>query len=111
MNPDSEKQFVENVKQHLDQHAEALDDMTAARLKGLRARALQQPRQARVGWLPATGLATAAAALLAVVVWYQAPLNEPGLPGEWDMLAASEELELIDELEFYAWLEEIESST
>jgi hypothetical protein len=110
MNRDSENVFLERVKQQLDQHAEALDEVTAARLKSARTRALDAGSRSRMGWLPMTGLATAAAALLAVVIWNQLPGDDSVMPGEWDMLATSEELELIDELDFYAWLEETEAS-
>ena len=54
-------------------------------------------------------MAAAAAALLAVLVWQQQPGDLPGVQEDWDILAGGEELELIEELEFYDWLEQTQS--
>ena len=48
-------------------------------------------------------------ALLAVLVWQQRAGDLPGVQEDWDILASGEELELIEELEFYDWLEQTQS--
>ena len=110
MSTDDDKHFVQQVKAHLDQHADDIDELTVARLRAARMQALEhQPRRAR-SWLPMTGLATAAAAVLAVLLWQQGG----GLPaGEdaWEILASGEDLELIEEWEFYDWLEDIQANS
>ena len=111
MKSEDEGAFVEKLRERLDRHAEHLDELTAARLRAMRSRALaEQPVRAR-RWLPVAGLATTAAALLAVLVWHQRPGEFNGLQEDWELLAAGEELELIEELEFYDWLEHTDSSS
>ena len=102
MSADSEGQFVERVKNQLDRHAATVDDSTTARLGAARRRALHTQAQRPRRWLPAAGLATAAAALLAVLVLMQ-PSQRPEINGELWM--TQDDIEVIEELEFYAWLE------
>jgi hypothetical protein len=113
MRQNSEKAFIEKAKQQMDRHAEQLDELTSARLKAVRQTALQQHTRFAVNWLPLSGLATATAtaAVFAVVIWYHHPNDMPALAEEWELLAASEELELIEELEFYDWLETTQPSS
>ncbi len=49
---------------------------------------------------------TAAAALLAVLVRQQNADDLSGVQEDWDIAAGGEELELIEELEFYDWLKQ-----
>ena len=74
MSAGNDRQFVERVKRQLDRHAAGVDDLTAARLGAARRRALQLQERVRHRWLPAASLATAAAALLVVLVLMQ-PLH------------------------------------
>lgn len=111
MSLDKEKAFLEQVQQHLDRDAENLDDLTAARLAALRRTALAQPTRRVPGWLPVGGVAAATATLLAVVLWNGTSGGLNGLPGDPALLAQVEDLELIEELEFYAWLDEIEANS
>jgi len=111
MSPNEDKAFVDDVRQHLHRHAHNLDELTSARLGAIRKRALDEETRPVIGWLPVGGLATAAVALLAVAIWAIAPQAPDGVPGDLELLAQVEDLELIEELEFYVWLEEIESSS
>lgn len=105
MKPD-EQAFLTEVKQRLDDHVNDMDPLTAARLQAARKAALQGKSRRTIGRLPVTGFATAAVMLLAIALWYQgnsapsAQFNE-----DWELLASGDELELIEELEFYNWLE------
>ena len=77
----------------------------------MRIKALEQKRGSSFKWLPLTAVASAAAAVFAVVIWYQNPGETSVFNEEWEALASSEELELIEELEFYDWLETTHSSS
>ena len=111
MSVDREAAFTEKVKQELDRHADAVDELTAARLQAIRKTALNGAARPGFSWLPATGLAVAAAALVAVLVWNPVPEDQNGLPGDTQLLSQMEDLELLEELEFYAWLEATHSSS
>jgi len=110
MSTDREDAFAEKVKQELDRHADAVDELTAARLQAMRKTALSGAVRTGFSWLPATGL-VAAAALVAVLVLNLVPGDINGLPGDTELLSQMEDLELFEELEFYAWLEATQSSS
>jgi hypothetical protein len=108
MSSKTDSEFVGQVRQQLDQHADAVDELTAAQLGAARRQALSQQRPARQVWLPLVGLATAAAVILVSFMLIQPPpVQDAGL----DLWVASDDLELIEELDFYAWLEETQSSS
>ncbi len=105
-----EQAFLNQVRQQLDRQADALDELTLARLRAARARALEQVpgRARRRAWLPAAGMAVAAALVAAVLLWPSAP-RLPAGADDLDLLAAGEDLELSEELEFYDWLDSTQS--
>jgi len=64
---DNDKVFVDQVRQALDQHADALDEVTAARLAAARRKALDaRPRHTH--WLPVAALSALAASVLTVAL-------------------------------------------
>lgn len=113
---DVRRRFEQEAGRQLRQGAEDLDARTLARLRQAREQALAELGQQRrrpawfAGWQPALG--AAAVAGLAVALWLgretAAPPPaatagaEPAL--ELEALLADENLELIEELEFYDWL-------
>lgn len=103
-----EQAFLANARRVLDASASAVDPATRARLKSARAAALaaRRPRlSARLNWwLPAGGLATAAAAALLTWSLWLAPAA-PGFE-HLDLLTAADSLEFYSDLEFYTWLAE-----
>jgi len=108
MSSDTDSEFVGQVRQQLDQHADAVDELTAAQLGAARRRALSRQRPSRRVWIPLAGLATTAAiALVSFMLVQQPPLQDMG-PDLW---VASDDLELMEELDFYAWLEETQSNS
>ncbi len=111
MKSEHDATFVDELRQRLDRHADNVDEVTAARLRAMRSRALAEKPERVRRWVLVTGLATAAAALLAVLVWQQQRSGLNGLQEDWELLAAGEDLELIEELEFYDWLEHTQSSS
>ncbi|HHO68564.1 MAG TPA: DUF3619 family protein [Gammaproteobacteria bacterium] len=105
-----EQAFVDRLRQQLDRQADELDELTLARLRAARARALEQARGGARShaWLPAAGMAVAAALVAAVLLWPSAP-KLPAGADDLDLLAAGEDMELIEELEFYDWLDRTQS--
>jgi len=100
-----DKPFVERVRQTLDRHAGALDATTASRLAAARRHALAA-RPRRVHWLPVAAWSAVAASVLTVALL----LNTNGgtekvEPGALEMAAQLEDTELIEDLEFYNWLD------
>lgn len=89
------------------------DGPTSSRLTQARHRALRELGAPAHGWqtrwLPA-GLVAAAASILLVVMMGRLPDTAPGLTTEvatdLEILLDTDDLELIEELAFYAWLDE-----
>ena len=121
----ADEHFVEQAGRMLRDGAQALDASTRSRLNRNRQKALLELREHSPirrwiadQWVPAVGAATAA--LLVAGLWFgvgmQTPseLNSkqitvtPADSGELldlDVLLADESLEMIEELEFYLWMD------
>ncbi len=110
---EKEKRFVANVKKALDLGEENLDAGTQSKLTRIRHQALdagehQASPVRRWFMLPVAGLATACAIVLGVSIYLKQPNGlQPNLE-DLDLLAAEENLEFYDGIEFYAWLAEEE---
>ncbi|MCH8039896.1 MAG: hypothetical protein IH977_06050 [Nitrospinae bacterium] len=113
---ENDQAFVAFAKQQLDQSVEPLDSETVTRLRAMRYEALHSQPQ-RIPWLwPASGLATACTAILALVLWWSGPtenghLGVGGLVEDLDLLAAADNFDLYEDLEFYSWLAEQDQSS
>lgn len=118
MNEEERTRFEQDAQRALREQADALDAATRSRLSRARQEALAEfdrasarPAWLGSGWQPALG--AAAVAVLAVALWTGrgGPPVEPALPATDDpalaleLLLADDSLELIDELEFYDWVE------
>jgi hypothetical protein len=122
MNTNGLPPWTDQARVLLDESAQALDASTLSRLNRARQAALAQraPRR-RAAWvfLPA-GLAGACALLLAVGVWHgrRAPTAMPAQAavavsangsavnaGDLDLIASGDDLEMMQDLDFYAWLD------
>jgi hypothetical protein len=110
----SDRALEERSKELFERSAGAIDAATRSRLTQARVRALQElgPERSvwRSSWLLPVG-ATAAAALAAWTLFMQpGALPEQSLQvaalGDLELLLGEEDLEMIEELDFYAWLEE-----
>jgi len=113
--PGPNREFEARTKQAFDESVSRLDARTRSRLTQARYAALAQVEthlgtravQARRYWMPAVGLA--AAAVLAVVMMPSIRSQKPvATLAEDDMplLLDSDNVEMLEELEFYAWLDE-----
>lgn len=116
MNDQDEAGWIARVREQLDQDARDLDAATASRLNRARQTALDlglRRQRSRGWWLP-FALATAVAVVLALSVTLRTPDSAPQAPAlaapavadDLELLAAGEDLEMIEDLEFYAWLEQ-----
>ena len=102
------------AKELFDESVERLDGRTRSRLTQARHAALDSLRAGSPRWqgfrLPAAGLAAVVLAAVMVVTWTglkQTPSSGGGLPlDDFDIVADSDNLEMLQDVEFYAWLED-----
>lgn len=110
MNQDArEKQFVSRLKDRLDQRLEALDGETVAQLHAARQKALQSMPRSRPRWIAMGGWAAAAASVLLVMTLWNTDIrsvDEPGFIEDLELLSTKEDIEFIEDLDFYLWLED-----
>lgn len=108
--PDDNSEFERRTKVLFDRSVEQLDAATRTRLAQARASALDElePRAAhrrwRV-WAPAAGLAAAALATVAVLFEKRSGSQRTSPLDDLELLA-NEDLDMMQELDFYAWLDE-----
>lgn len=108
--PDRQEEFAKQAKALFDESVDKLDAATLSRLNQGRHRALAElDRETSqpgiwLRWVPVTGVA--AAALVTVLVMNgEAPVEQPVTASDFEMLLEEDSLEMLDELEFYTWLE------
>ena len=99
--------FARDIKRHLDQSLDYLDEGALSRLRNARAAALAD---APSGWTrrwPVGAAALVSAAALAVGVWfYPLGVAHEGSPLEdLELLATVEDPQVYEDLDFYYWLE------
>lgn len=111
-----ESEFETRLKRAFDSSVSELDGRTRSRLAQARSRALERARHAGPaqwlrggrGLIPAG--AVAAAVVAAALVWQSPVTLRPGIEladaGDWEILLGEDELEMLEELEFYVWLED-----
>ncbi len=104
-----ENRLTDQIRQRLDQQADALDELTVARLRAARLRALGQAKRPHHRWWPLLGSALAAALVVAILVWQQ-PVELPGALDDLDIVASGDDLDMIEDLEFYDWLDETQTA-
>jgi len=106
----ADKAFVEQAKTHFDKSVADLDGATRSKLNQGRQAALAEAGsggQRWLSWAPATGVA--AAALLAVALMTGNPSTEqllqPGPDTDIEILLTEDSLEMLEDLEFYSWID------
>ena len=118
---EQESDFVVQAHATLDDSLNHLDTRTTARLQAMRKQTIAEYRekgkgaQPRQRWLvPATALAaTVVVAVLAIGRWQQNASDHNIMANLEDMslLTDKEDLELYEELEFYQWLADEQSTS
>ena len=111
-----QKQWLDKIKQDLEQSSEQLDAETRARLLASRRKALATLPESPSSWLtswwePAGAVAMVAAAVFAVILWQGrlGPDAELIQSTDMELIASSDNLNFYEELEFYQWLDEVEN--
>ena len=102
--------FVEKASQLFDASVDGLDGETRSKLNRGRQAALaelQTGGRRWTQWVPAGGVAVAAVA--ALIVWsmsLQVPeLDAPGVASDMEILLTEDSLEMLEDLEFYSWID------
>jgi hypothetical protein len=112
-NEKREREIAERARQLFAASVAGLDGQTRSRLTQARTRAVEAAGRRRFDWWFAPArlvpLGAAAAAVLAVALFWQIPTStlapvESTVLNDFDILLEGEELDLFEELEFYAWL-------
>ncbi len=102
---DANRRFEERARRLFREQAESLDGATRSRLAQARARALERQERPATFWPWLSAGAVAAVAGVTAVAVLQT--RDATLPLEdLDVLMADESLELLEDLEFYLWLDE-----
>lgn len=102
--------FTLRAKKHFDTSVENLDGETRSRLnRGRQAALAELDKGGRrwIEWAPAAGVA--AAAVVAVVVWTGDPPTDALTPAtmnsDIEILLTEESFEMLEDLEFYSWID------
>jgi hypothetical protein len=104
----TDERLAEQAKEAFDQSVDGLDAATLSRLNRGRQAALAQaghPGREWLRWMPATGVA---AAVLLVMLTLEGPgdidvISAPAT--DLEILLGGESIEMLEELEFYSWLD------
>lgn len=106
--PERDEVLERRVRAALDEAAARLPATRAARLAAARARAVEAARGRRRLRLVPAAVAAAAAAVAGVALLrpWRAAAPPPEAVEDIEILTAAEPLELIEDLDFYRWLEE-----
>ncbi|MBL3591000.1 MAG: DUF3619 family protein [gamma proteobacterium endosymbiont of Lamellibrachia anaximandri] len=126
MNREQDKAFSDWAKSRLDEQMETLDVDTLSRLRQIRANAVQEAQLHRrtlwsrvlafagvdggvngTSWVSAGSLAMVAMLLVVSVLFLQRSGDglSPDLLPVMEIIAAEDEIELYENLDFYRWLE------
>ena len=110
--PLDEKELTAKARDLFDDSVERLDAATLSRLNQGRQQALQEIRETGTAgqwarWVPAGGLAAAAA--VAVVVWQGMPVEHSapaaGTATDFEIMLSEDSLDMLEDLEFYSWID------
>jgi hypothetical protein len=106
MSDRKDDEFLQRARTELDRGARALDELTVARLRAARRRALDAAPRRRIGLVAAAFAATAVTAGLVALLVFTPAANPPAVGLEQIDLLVEAEIDLYDNLEFYRWLTE-----
>lgn len=108
----SDDTFLREAKARFDESVEGLDAATLSTLNRSRHRALEEAGRhnpAVLRWVPVTGVAVAV--LVGVMVMQPEPVAVDPLPAgvdDMEILLGEESIEMLENLEFYAWIDALE---
>jgi hypothetical protein len=105
--------FLEKARQSLDHSIEELEPATVDKLNRIRQDAIREPvtkarRLPLAWWGPAGSVVTA---LVVAAVWLSGPEPAPSFAmNDMELLTSEEDLEMMQDIEFVAWLMEQEDA-
>lgn len=109
----NDDELLEQIHNSLDQSVQQLDGETRSRLASARAEALQGRERQHNYWLPAGGFAAASLLAAALLIYNPTDQATDGFPlalldegQDLEIITALEQPELLEDLEFYYWLDE-----
>jgi len=109
---EKEARFLEKARQGFLASEEHLDAGTLSRLRDARVRAVEVTGDRGRGffwipnWVRIGGVATAAAAVLVFMIWFDTPKQELPVksPDEVEIVLNADNMDLYEDLDFYEWL-------
>ncbi len=104
---ESDDKFAREAKALFDESIDRLDAATLSALNRRRQAALEAARKERREWLrwaPAFGV-TAAIVVAVMVALPRTDVVDVVPPDDMDILLGEDSIEMLEELEFYAWME------
>ena len=104
----TDEEFIKSVSTTLEESTENLDAATRSRLTTARYQALAQKDKKPSPWffIPAGAFASLFAAMLIFANWSEnSELDNSPLMDDMELLSSNESFELLEELEFYEWLD------
>lgn len=104
-----DKDFIYEIKSHMDRSLDEIDPAISSGIRAARYQALEQGQKRWISWgLPITGLASAAAVIVIALGLFKSPdlSIRPDQLEIVEILTSKEQLDLYENLEFYAWLAE-----
>ncbi|HKE49801.1 MAG TPA: hypothetical protein VKB52_17175 [Rhodanobacteraceae bacterium] len=108
MNTRHDEDWIRRATALLDRSAEDLDAATLSRLNRARQAALDERRRVPRRWIWSAAFAGAAAAVFAVAIGLHRRVDAPApqalQAGDIDVLTNDDDVDLYENLDFYAWL-------
>lgn len=109
----NDESLMPQVRAALDSQTEELDTNTLARLHAARRLAIaelearaQRRAQRTAWWVPAGAFATVAMAAAVYTLWNGSSISPPDAEfADIQMSAEADDLEIVEDLEFYEWLD------
>ena len=110
---ENEQKWLEKARDVLESNIGRIDAETQSKLTRIRNQALEHKagRKPYLYGLPVAALATACLVLAIVVNMPEQQSQQEELLDDLDLITTSESLDLIEELEFYEWLEDYDIPT
>jgi hypothetical protein len=107
----ADDRLEQRSKMLLDRSADELDARTRSQLTRARHAALEELRRNRINpwvrWIPVAAMAAVAAIVVTWPTRNGSPQDSaPMLLEDFDLVADAENLDLLQDVEFYAWLDE-----
>jgi hypothetical protein len=112
---EKEARFLEKARQSLLASEEQLDAVTISRLRDARRKAVEAAAERERGffripnWARVGGVATAAAAVLVFMIWFETPRQDLPVKSADDLeivlnVDSADIMDLYEDLDFYEWL-------